>query len=133
MNHTSMTKDEHLDMLKRAIIANLDARIERDIRRKEAMAGRMPGIKLISGDDLIVADEEGACLESLISDPVLSALRQQLQDLGWRLFRLLGTTNAMLPVAYEAANAEPERSGRRINIIDKAWDGIGEENDYWLA
>jgi len=133
MNHTSMTKDEHLDMLKRAIITNLDARIEHDIRRKEAMAGGMPGIKLISGDDLIVADEEGAYLESVISDPVRWALRQQLKDLGWRLFRLLGTTNAMLSVAHEAADAEPERFGRRINIIDKTWDGIGEGNDCWLA
>jgi hypothetical protein len=28
---------------------------------------------------------------------------------------------------------KPGRYGVRVNIIDKAWDGIGEGNDRWVA
>jgi hypothetical protein len=124
-----MTQDEHVDLLKQAIAANLAARGEHDKRRDRAARGKPVELKIISAAQLIAADPEKLHLDAVIEDPVRKALRAQLRDLGERLHRLLPNTDAMLEVAEEVADIEPERWGRRIDLIDKAWDGIG----HWVA
>ena len=79
-------------------------------------------------------DPEKLHLEAIIGDPVRRALRAQLKDLGWRLFRVLGSTRGMLAIAEEVASLEPGRAGMiRINIVDQCWDVIGEGSDRWVA
>jgi hypothetical protein len=124
---------EHLALLKQAIAANLAARIEHDLRQETEAEGQPSELKVICAADLMMTDPDKVHLESIIGNPVRRALRVQLKDLGWHLFRLLGSTKGMLAVAEEIAVLKPGRSGVRINIIDKAWDGIGEGGNRWVA
>jgi hypothetical protein len=128
---TALSTVVHLDMLKRAINANLTARIEHD-RRRQTPAG-VSKIELINLADLVAADDNWLYLDEIISDPVRRALRVQLKTLGQRLFDLVGDTDRMRDVAEEVANQKPGPWGKRINIIDKAWDGIGNDQDRWIC
>lgn len=123
---------EHLALLKQAIAANLRARIEYDEWRDSQATGPIK-LELINAADLMRTSRDKLRLEEAIANPVRSALRSQLRDLGKRLFRLLGTTDAMLMVAEEVADMAPGSPDRRINIIDKTWDGIGDKHDFWVA
>jgi hypothetical protein len=126
-----LTKDEHLALLKRAIAANMRARVEHDLRCAE-IAGPFE-LKVISAQELFETDPNRLLLEGVVEDPVRKALRAQLKDLGWRLFHLLGNTDAMLTVAEEISNMKPGNWHYRIDILDKTWDGIGKEGDWWVA
>jgi hypothetical protein len=122
---------EHLALLKQAIAANLRARVEHDQRCAKSAAPAE--FKIISAGELMRTDPNRLFLEGVIEDPVRKALRKQLKDLGWRLFRLLGSTDAMLMVAQEISELKPGNWHYRIDILDKTWDGIGEQGDFWVA
>jgi hypothetical protein len=130
-----LSKADHLEMLKSAVAANLAARTEHDKRREKAREsqGEPFDISLISVGDLLGADDDWLYLDAVIADPVYKALRKQLKDLGQRLFNLLGTTAGMDTIAEEIADLVPEHWSYRVNIIDKAWDGVGQGNDRWVA
>jgi hypothetical protein len=128
-----LSKTDHLEMLKRAIAANLAARTEHDKRQEEASQGEQPELTVISAAHLLGADDNWLYLDVVIRDPVRRALREQLKELGQRLFNLLGTTAGMDKIAEEIADFVPEHWSYRINIIDKAWDGVGKGNDRWWA
>ena len=128
-----LQKEEHLDLLKQAIAANLDARQEHAERQNRASSGMPPDLQLISAAILMETPEEKLYLESVINDPIRRALKEQLKDLGRRLFRLLGNIEEMLQVAEEVANLRPQKWEIRINIIDKNWDGIGAGTHFWRA
>jgi hypothetical protein len=127
-----MSKTQHVAMLSAAIKANLDARCEHD-RRRERAAGKPVDFTMTSAGDLIGADDDWLYLDAVIADPIRKALRKQLKDLGWRLFRVLGTTDGMVKIAEKAARPRSKRWGYRMNIVDKAWDGIGESSKPWVA
>jgi hypothetical protein len=127
---TTLGTAEHLEMLKRAIHANLTTRIEHD-RRRQTTAGA-PKIELINAADLLAADDNWLYLDEIISDPIRRALRVQLKTIGQRLFDLVGDTDRMRAVAEEVANQKPP-CGKRIDIIDKAWDGVGNNEDRWIC
>ena len=120
---TKLSKNEHVAMLKQAIAASLSARIEHDQQQEQrfATSGADCELQVISAADLMEADPDQLFLESIIGDPIRRALRTQLKDLGWRLFRLLGSTDEMRAVAENVADLKPGHWGRRIDIIDKAW------------
>jgi hypothetical protein len=128
-----LTNEEHLAMLKKAIAANLAARVKHDIRQERDARGKAVEFKLICAAELMEADEDALYLESVIEDPIRKALRKQLKDLGWRLFRLLGNTDRMLEVAEEISNMKPGSWQYRIDIFDKTWDGIGVGHDFWVS
>jgi hypothetical protein len=111
---TMLDTTEHLDMLKRAIHANLTARIEHD-RRRQTAAGAEPRIELINAADLLAADDNWLYLDEIISDPIRRALRVQLKTLGQRLFDLVGDTDRMRDVAEEVANQKPGAATTRID------------------
>jgi hypothetical protein len=72
-------------------------------------------------------------LEAIVKDPVRTALRRQLKDLGKRLYRALGNTKAMVSICEDVAARDPKRRSYRADIVDKAWDGIGEGSDIWAS
>jgi hypothetical protein len=118
-----LTKAEHLDLLKRAIAANLEARTELQIRDDNEPG---PGVlKVISAAELMDTPDEKLRLEEIIGNATLRALQKQIRDLGKELHRLLGSKDGMLEVAEEVANLDRRNWEYRINIIDKNWDGIG--------
>jgi hypothetical protein len=123
---SALTKEEHLALLKQAIAANLRARIEHDRRLTPPTE-----FKIVNAFEN--TDPNQLFLEGVVEDPIRKALRAQLKDLGWRLFRLLGSTDAMLAVAQEISELKPGNWHYRIDIIDKTWDGIGEQGDFWVA
>jgi hypothetical protein len=125
-----LTPDMHLALLKQAIAASLAARIAHELRReKEPVQGSPDPTRWVD----LAADDRQIHLSDLIRDPVRKALRTQMRDLGKRLYQLVRNTNTMLELAEEIANLEPRRWQYRMNVIDKAWDGIGEGADRWWA
>jgi hypothetical protein len=126
-----MSADTHLALLKQALAAGLAARIEHDLRREKRDAQRARALTPRWVD--LTADDQQIRLDCLIRDPVRTALRVQMRDLGKQLYRLVRNTNTMLEIAEEIAALEPKRWDYRMNILDKAWDGIGEGHDRWWA
>jgi hypothetical protein len=129
---TKLSKAEHRALLKRAVIANLTARLDHDKRLAEAAQGKPVEATIWNGGDLLRADVDWLYLDDVIKVPIRKALRKQLKDLGKRLFRLLGNTEEMLTIAQEAAEATGEW-GYAIDVVDKTWDGIGSKTDVWTA
>jgi hypothetical protein len=127
-----ITDEEHLTMLKRAIAANLDARIKHDIALAKQQKGVSDGdIQSFCGADIMAADSDWLYLDDLIANPIRKALRAQLKDLGWRLFRLTKSIETMRDVCLEAANKKLGGFQARADIVDKAWNGIGDDHDRW--
>jgi hypothetical protein len=128
-----LSDQDHLALLKRAIAANLDAREEHDRRQERAAQGKSGLLGIVTAAQLEITPIDQLYLKEVIDNPVRRALKSQLKDLGWRLYRLLRTQKAMLKVADEIANMKPQHWDDRINIIDKNWDGIGKGSDVWWA
>jgi hypothetical protein len=130
-----MSKADHVDMLKRAIAANLEARMDHDRRQRRQRDRRAEPSRLefINAADLARADADWLYLEEVIRDPVRKALRKQLRDLGQQLFDVLGTTAGMRDIACAIANLDRKHWHHRINILDKGWDGVGAGTCRWVA
>jgi hypothetical protein len=123
----TLGKEEHLALIKVALEASLTARTQYDAWQDEQRASQpLPRFELIPYSYYLETSAEKIRLDSLTADPVRYALRKQVRALGKELYQLLGNTNAMLVVAEELAAKD---FGYRMNIIDKAWDGIG----HWYA
>jgi hypothetical protein len=74
------------------------------------------------------AAEEGSPTEqaaaALLVDPVGSALRDAIYVLGERLCELGGLPN-MLDTLQRVADRDPASHGRRTDILDRCWEGLG--------
>jgi hypothetical protein len=62
--------------------------------------------------------------DALLSDPVGEAVRRAITTLGRRLHEIGGLA-LMQDICDRAAALDPANEGRRMDIIDKRWDGIG--------
>jgi len=130
----ALTEDEHLGLIKDAIDAVLRARLEYDNfleSKRTTDPIKFEFIDMTGWGDPVPNNRDR--LRSIIKDPVRKSLRKTLKGLGKELFQLLGNTDAMLEVAEEVANREPKKWGHRIDIIDKTWDGIGNDTDVWVT
>lgn len=83
-----------------------------------------------------LADEEGKTkvgvrAAELVEEPVGNACRAAIVTLGKRLFEI-GGTKLMLDVLTRVSS-EPGSESRRADILDKNWNGIGEEPDWWWS
>jgi hypothetical protein len=126
-----LSHDDHLELLKQAIASSLDARLKHEARLREENKDKPQHCKIFSVRDLIRADANWLYLDEVIENPIRKALRRQLQQLGKRLFDLVGTTADILEIAEEIAN--PRNYYSCFNIMDKNWDGIGSDTDAWVA
>jgi hypothetical protein len=119
-----MTQAEHLALLKQAVVANIEARIEHD-KREEAKQ-RPPGTTIKAhtlGDDW-----DRLRLESLIRDPVRHALRKQLKKLGKQIYAVNGIAamhDIIEDVSVSAAKAHGVNYSWVGAVISKAWNGVG--------
>jgi hypothetical protein len=72
-------------------------------------------------------------VESMLNDPIGRALRLGIKKLGGRLHEL-GGTNLMRSVAERVADMRRGFAGRRLSMLDHAFDGIGiGSNDFWVC
>jgi hypothetical protein len=124
-------KDLHLDLIKQALAATLQACFDLD-ERLEAAANWPEKPQLVSWSDILAKSYEQHELEGIARNPERRALRKQLNSLGKKLFRLMGSTDAMRDVADELAS-QKGRGGfqYQAGIIDHAWDGVGDDSDRW--
>lgn len=125
-----LQREEHLELLKQAIAANIEARVRHDLWLQQQPPRPF---KVWRMNDLMATPDEKLHLDAIAHDPVLEALQTQLRKLGKDLFRLLGSTDAMLEVAEEIAQRDPKNWQFRINLFDKNWDGLGTADDLWVA
>jgi hypothetical protein len=72
-------------------------------------------------------------VESLLNDPIGRALRLGIKKLGGRLHQL-GGTDFMRSVAERVADMRDGFFGRRLSVLDHAFDGIGAgSKDFWVC
>lgn len=78
------------------------------------------------------AEKRQALISRVIEDPFEGAMLFALRGIGEELFRC-GGTSLMRAVLAEVARRDPENDSRRISPADAQWDGIGREDDFWIA
>jgi hypothetical protein len=73
-------------------------------------------------------------VDDLLERPVGEALRQKVRLYGERLFEI-GGVSLMQEVMYRVAERDPANEARRIGIMDKRWNGIGQGSNStgWVA
>jgi hypothetical protein len=71
--------------------------------------------------------------DDLVDDPIRYGLNRAIRKAGELLYRLTGSTDAMLKVLEEVAGRDKANETYRSYILDKHWDGIGEGYDQWIA
>jgi hypothetical protein len=72
-------------------------------------------------------------VEGLLDGPIGRALRLGIKKLGERLHDLGGTA-LMHRVVNRASDMRRGFTGRRLSVLDHAFDGIGlGSNDFWVA
>jgi hypothetical protein len=71
--------------------------------------------------------------EMFLMDPIGRSLREGVKQLGKTLFALTGSTDAMRESCERVCDRDSAHWGRRADIIDKRWDGIGEGSDRWWS
>jgi hypothetical protein len=66
------------------------------------------------------------------ADVVEKSLRWGIRRLGEAL-AAMGGTALMLEVAEQVSDRDPANAGRRLSLVDHAWDGIAHGQDVWVA
>jgi hypothetical protein len=93
--------------------------------------------RIITVADVMAADDDRD-LYSLTTDPLRTVLRRGIRDLAQHLFNAFdkammeggdGAAQAMQDACYRIAGRDPDNEGMRGDILDKIWDGVG--NDHW--
>lgn len=122
------TKKE-IAQIERALDTLLCA-IEEHTREREAGAALSPKrLKVISWTQLAQADLSP--IHDVLHDPVGEILRWGLEVLGWRLFDLGGT--ALMGKVLDRVVEMGGQWAVRTAILDRRWDGIGNESELWLG
>jgi hypothetical protein len=105
-----------VEQIESALDQLLTAIVEHDRRRAEAEAGAVsyPG-------------------KNFIDDPIGHALRDGVTKLGKCLFACTGSLAALEKTCERVAARDPAYWALRADIIDKWWDGIGDERGRWAA
>lgn len=85
--------------------------------------------RFVSLDDAALAQ---AAFDELVRDPIHYALRQGVKRLGRELHRL-GGLDAMGAAIERVADMDLRHSGRRMSIMDSAWNGVGEGSARWWS
>ena len=68
----------------------------------------------------------------LLRDVIEGALLIALREIGEELFAV-GGLDLMSEVLESVAAEDPATYGRRANVADKRWDGIGDSREIWVA
>lgn len=120
-------KREEIHGIEVALSDLVEAIIGARIRRQHG--GVMTMAEALKGEE--GKSEIGLAAMDLIDEPVGNACRRAVCVLGERLFEIGGT--ALMLEVLERVAAEPGSESRRTDILDKNWDGIGADPDFWIA
>lgn len=89
-------------------------------------------MRAIWASTLLSKDETLLQLESIEPNPVAYSLRMGIKRCGWILFKLGGT--ALMEEVCDELEDRGGKSGVRWAVtLDHAWDGIGDEKDFWVC
>ena len=114
-----------LDVLLRAMIDEDGKRVPNVDCTVVFLASNLQHMKLPTRTEMDV--------KAIVDEPVRAACKQAVRKLGEHLFKALGNTEAMSDLLERVADMDPPRYSYRAGIMDKAWDGIGNERDRWWA
>lgn len=126
-----LSRDEEISGIENALDALLRAALEADANRPPNHRGDELRFTIWSIADLEAysrRSEPARRADALIANPVGDAARQAVRMLGKRLDEL-GGHELMGKVCERVADLDPANWGRRVNIMDHRWDGIGS----WYA
>jgi len=106
-----------------------------EVGRKRAASEPLPPLTVLSFQDLIRERSPEERVESLLQDPIRSALKGKVRDLGWHLW-LRGGVDRMREVSDQVEDLCPGFSTFAGSTLDKWWDGIGsleQPGGMWVA
>ncbi len=121
---------ETLGLIEQALDETLqELRQARDkpARKKPSGAGWVYWVE----DECTHASEQILALSEMITAPVTSSLRKQLNAIGWLLFREVKSTETMNEIAEWVAALDVDDYEFRIEALDLAFVGVGEGEDVW--
>lgn len=117
--------------LERALDALLTAMVNDEAQRpKPPMDGISAKVLDLKGPVPTRSEIE---VTQLLREPVYAACRIAVRRLGEQAFIVTGGTDGMRDVAERVADRIPALYGRRLSIMDGAWDGVGSDADRWWA
>ena len=119
------------DGLERALDALLTAMADDEAKWPEASLG--PAIAKPLDLSSAVLSRSDMEVTQLVRHPVYFACRMAVRRLGQQAFTITGGTDGMRDVAERVADRTPALYGRRLSIMDGAWDGVGSDADRWWA
>ena len=119
------------DRIENALADLLTAAIDDDARVMQTRSDRLVATPFRMPERIATRAEIE--ISALLDQPVGAACRQSIRRLGFRLFEVTGSTDGMRDVGERAADQDPQRYGRRVAIVDSAWNGIGNETDRWWS
>lgn len=119
--------EQALRELVTAIVDHDASRLPRSSGSIKATPFRMVPIESLTLDRIAVKE--------ILADPVRGALRQAVRRMGRELYRLKGSTDAMIFSYDKVADMDDDeaKGARRAAIMDSAWNGIGEGDDRWWS
>jgi hypothetical protein len=102
----------------------------REQRRRAAPYEPIKALPMMSPAELAALSP----VETLLRNPIERALRNGIRELGERLF-VLGDIELMQETLARVAERDPARAGRRLSVVDHAWDNVGTSTSRtgWLA
>ena len=86
-------------------------------------------LRVVCAADVAPMTRRQGQIDAVLDNPVRAACKNAVRLLGERLHELGLDLDQMQVVAEWAATAKVRHFTKRINIIDKAWDGVGR----WVA
>ncbi len=123
--------DTEIEGIERALDALLTAMVEDDAKRAPApLTASSIRFTDLDGPIPTRADME---LRQLLRQPVYSACRIGVRRLGAQAFSVTGSTDGMREIAERVADRVSGQFGRRLAMMDSAWDGVGSDADRWWA
>ena len=114
-----------------AALDALLAAIEADAARE--IDGHPVNVDILSLAEIMRTEPDVFRVAELAENPVGRSCRESIKSLGKALFRVGGSTDAMREVMERVAERSPAKRYRRLNLLDKWWNGIGAGADVWCS
>lgn len=130
-----MDTDKHVLLLERALDALLTALSENKERQRSLRAMVQQDLESSEPDQMDGEQEIAGQprLQRLIADPVQIACRSEIKKIGRVLFDVTGSTHAMRAAFERVTTLHPESEKTRAKILERAWAGVGKDDDVWAA
>lgn len=119
--------DPRLSQIESALDVLLRAMTDHDRRRYEQAADEPK--RFILG----ISDYADMKLETWALNPIGMALWEGVKSLGWQLFRITQSIEAMRKTREAVADLDPGCNERRIVIMEDAWNGVGDTDQWWCS